>query len=182
MKHNVTKVYSILLLLVVAGLLFYGYVFWDIWQKNQRIGELSHEISVSEKREDTFRSIEGVLAETEDEREELRGYLVTEDSIVSFLRYIEVLGERVGVAGTIANVSHTDEDGDTTVRPLELTVKAEGTLRGVEQYLSLLQFMPYRVDVEQVRFARTSRSPDEEGGAAELWRADYKFTVLELQV
>ena len=76
-----------------------------------------------------------------------------------------------------------EEEGERgAVAPLELSVQAHGSFSGVRRYLSLVQFMPYRVDIKKVQMNKISFDrPDTEEIEPTEWKAVYSFNVLQLK-
>lgn len=119
-------------------------------------------------------TVRRIVRDTQEEREELNEYFLTQDEIVVFLEDVESLtadsGAKVSVE-TVGEGASIDKDG--LVKPLLVDLKLSGTLEEVFHALALIETFPKAVTV---RDARITQSP-----AKKTWQGVLNIHVIKVE-
>ncbi|MSU56239.1 MAG: hypothetical protein EXS51_02955 [Candidatus Taylorbacteria bacterium] len=169
-KSKELLVITLLLNLAAAG--WYGFLFYEVKQKNERISNLVNEIEVRSAEENMQGSIKTLVAETEPLREKLSNYFVGKEGAVTFIELLEQAGRDVGASVTIEAVSPVELPSVSFAETLRFTIKATGTWSSVTRFLGLMEFLPYEAQIQQVVISRSAL-------AGEGWRLDFTLRVLQ---
>lgn len=162
----------IVLLLNLAAVGWYGFLFREIKMKNEVSSNLVNDIDARVAEENMQSSIKALAAETTVLREKLTGYSVAREGAVSFIELLETAGKNTGASVSIESVSTANVPDSTALETLRLTLNATGSWRAVIRFLGLLEFLPYEARIEQVV---VSKPP--QGG--EPWRINLALYVLK---
>lgn len=164
----------LILLMNVAAIALYGFLFFTVKTKNEHISKLVNEIESGATAEDTQKSTKALAIETAVLREKLKSYLVGKDEAITFFELLERMGSDVGGEVTIHSVTKGGLDRPEA-EELRLTLVATGTWSAVIHYLGLLELLPLQVRVEQMVVSTS----DKQGEAP--WRGDITLVVLKVK-
>lgn len=165
-------VFSILAFLLAIGAA--GGVGYLVWQKDLAYEERLAARALRIATEKEAKSLGHLAEETAADRKELSGYILTEDTVVDFLSMIGTLGRAKGVTTETRSLAVESIEGSDTFEYLTLEVGVLGSFSSVVEMLSLLETVPYQV---QVRSAAVDRASDIQG--AILWRGAYRLSVTK---
>lgn len=146
------------------------------------------------KTNDTLQSIETILADAKGDIEKLESYFVNRDGIVDFIETIESYGRTSGVKTSIDFVGveggiRQNNTGDVK-ETLRLKLSTEGTWTATVHFLSLVEHMPFRVNMERVSIlyfptSESSLSFTPPKGVSlpknRVWKGNVELTVLKLK-
>ena len=163
---------AVTLLLNVAAIGLYAFLFTEIKAKNEHTSGLINQIEAETKEEQTQNSVKALVAETTSLRNKLKSYTVEKEGAVSFLELLERIGGEVGVSVAIDSVEKSELPAAPQTEQLKIALKADGTWSGIVRFLGLLEFLPYEARVEQVAVGRTATK-------LEPWRISLSLIVLE---
>ncbi len=116
-----------------------------------------------------------LLKDTSNARATLASYVLTEDSVVSFLAHIERVARSSGVIVETRSLAVVPLGDSETFEELTLEVSVEGTFESVYRTLELFEHMPYQMRIGSVLLER--REQGGEGGT--LWRGTYTLFVTK---
>ncbi len=119
-------------------------------------------------------SFNKLVAETASDRTELTQYILTEDSVVGFLSRIGNLAHARGLTAETRSLAVKPIEGNTVFEYLTLEVDVTGPFEPVTQMLSVLEALPYQV---QVRTVSVERASETKGGM--LWHGSYHLSVTK---
>lgn len=201
-------IFSITTSLVAVGV--YAYLFLGLRDTAQEHAQITAELEQEEQKQERRGSVSAILEDTEEERAELESIFVTEETIVDFFEEFEVLRGEAGVEAEIDQVREDIEleieeddegekgeegeegddgdDNESAVQEIlsyvEMDVSAEGSWGEVFRFLSLIETMPYAMELRNVHISENEApqsSTDEEGGpvpTSSTW--DLAFTIRVL--
>ena len=171
---------------VVAFLLIYGVMYFDIHNKNKDIARFTNEIENLNENEKSFRDMENILSETQKERGELLSFFVTPDRVVDFIEFIEDLGGSTGLEVTTESVNELG-DGESMIgkheyaQELQLEIRVVGGKENVLTYLELIERMPYKVFVDSVKLQEVTVLCEGCTEEEVKWEGRFVFRVLKLR-
>ena len=158
---------AVLLVTMVALVLFGVHT---IIYASENLSEQVAAIEVDQSQQSAFARLQKLVIETEVEREELRSYYLSSQSdSIDFLNYIEQLAIDRGVELETLNPTEVERlDGQTY---LSVGYKISGGLTQVEEFIQLLETIPYVSQIVSVNLGRQS---------SVLWSADVMIDVAVL--
>lgn len=169
-SYFVTLAIVILMTLAVIALYVYGFLF--IQKKIQTTTSMLTQIASATQKNQEVSTIQSTIATTQEDREKLSSYFVTDDSIVTFLSGIEALGTASGTQVVLANVTTEPKSATVTV---ELT--STGNFSDVMRFLMLFENLPYRMTVDRSTLV-TKDSPDDVVVTEQLWSLSLTSTLV----
>ena len=164
---------TITILLNIAAIGWYGFLFAEIKAKNEQVSELMNQIEAEAGKESTLASEKALVAETVPLRDKLASYFVGKDGAVSFFEFLETTGNEVGVHVSIKSPSVSDLAELSQAEELRLMLVATGSWPAVVRFLGLLEMLPYEAHVEQVVVSKV------ESSGADAWQASLSLRVLK---
>ncbi|MBX4215704.1 hypothetical protein KW797_02030 [Candidatus Parcubacteria bacterium] len=167
-KRNSLIFLSALAALSVAA---YSLFFYYIRGNNERAATIGQEIALADEREGAAHSVKDLLTQTEANRAEFDAYFVSQNSIVGFIERLEALGAKAGVTMELSAVD--TEQGRKNV--LKANIRMAGTFENLYYLLSLLEALPYELDV--VRFS-VSAAPAALQKDRAPWEGDASIELL----
>lgn len=169
------RIFLILFLLNLVAILVFGGVFWHLKNKNQVLSEYENEQELILQKSLAFRSSKDVLKETEEKRERLSNFFVSSEEVADFIEKLESVGRQSGVDVNINDVKVLEIDGDSFKEDLEVNLEASGNWDSVFHYLSLIESLPYVVEIEQARLS------EREAEGSNFWVLNIVLTTFKLK-
>lgn len=164
---------AITLLLNIAAIGWYYFLFSEIKVKNEHLSELMNRIEVEIEKEGTINYKKDITVETATLREKLSSFTLAKGGAISFIELLEATGNEVGAHTSIESVSTKDHPQLSTVEEMRLKLKVTGSWPAVVRLLGLLELLPYETGLEQVVVSKGEASDEAP------WRADILLTVLK---
>ncbi len=186
------KVLFITIALAMTSLLLYGFLFWEIKTKTQDAAKIQEDADKDVKREESLRLAKISLAKNKESIEKIDSYFIARDGVVSFIEELENLGKETGVILSIGSVS-AEVDAkvkDDFKETLRIRLEASGSWKDLFYFLSILESLPYRAQIEQMTLSLLGASDKipfggEAGkrvpGKGEVWRGAFELTILKLR-
>lgn len=188
---KVKKIFITTAILAILSFLIYGFLFWDIRIKNQKISTLSQQEESDIKKDNSLRGIRDSLESNKIELEALNSYFLRPDGIVDFIEFLEDLGEKSGIALTIGGVS-TELDPkvkDDFKEILRLRLETSGSWNEIFYFLNALERLPYAIRVDnfsvglmsasdQILFGDVTKSISPSG---RVWKASFDISVIKIR-
>ena len=150
-----TKIFA-----VFSALFFLGSISttFFVWQYAQSEGEVllnqAKEVADFEAREKTYRTLENLIETTQQDRDELSTYVLTEEGTIDFLATVERLAVEQGV--TLNTNSLRVLEGKGLFDTLVISYSLEGKKAYVDSMLLLMETLPYHSFVSDVRLEYSS--------------------------
>jgi hypothetical protein len=190
------NVMTISIALAVVSFTIYGFLFWDIKVKNEQISSLVNDANQFSNKDHALRLVKISLEQNKNLIDQLDSYFIPSDGVVGFISSIESLGKESGVELVVTSVETLSDPKNTKdfKEALHLRLETMGSWKGTFYFLSVLENLPYQVDVSQVTFGLTGATDkvafDSSPGAIartrqpskeERWHGTYDVTVLKLK-
>lgn len=171
----------ILVLILILTIAAYALFFGEIRETNRAISLQRDSISGASKQELGLKALQSVLEATQEKRDALQNYIVTENGIVSFLESIESLEEQTGAAIEVRSIEKSTDKDSVFVEELSLNIRAKGSWEDVYYTFLLLEALPYKTRIDQIQFSKSLVEEDEagEGDGADEWQGDFRFFVMK---
>lgn len=194
-KFSQTKnIFKAILIIDIIAFVLYGALFFLIKNKNQDTSTLLNNAERDLKKDEFLRVAKFSLDQNRAEVEKLDTFFVAKDGVPNFIEYIEGLGKESGVALSIGNVSVEPDtkNKDDFKEILRLKVEMLGSWQELFTFLSIIENLPYRVQIDNVSFAvDASEEALFFGGEASTtnsslsggnqWKGFIEFTLLKLR-
>jgi len=151
---------AIFLFLVVLVLVFVSMMMLrGLLEKNQQsaevlFGYVGGNTDVSILKQD--------ITKANEVQKKLNGWLLDPRDTVDLVTYVETISDKVGLNPTIENLNaqKTVSIGDGESSALELVVQMEGSFEEIQQFLTLMENVPYQSHLEDVRIQRVGQAED----------------------
>lgn len=156
---------------VVVGISGYSYFFYSIMATNDESALIRGDILLKEKKENREMVERNLLRGTEKERQILDNYFVNSNSIISFIERLEGLGRASGVRLTLSSVDIDNERKNA----LKINLRASGMFSGIYYLVSLIEAMPYEIDVTRFSISKSGSSASKDNN---LWEGDVSLELF----
>lgn len=174
--HSVSRktkeLLGIALLLSMAAIGWYAFLFTEVKAKNERISTLVNDIEANAAEEDIHNSIKVIAAQTTKQRKAVQNYSVAKEGAVPFIELLERMGKDIGVSVDIASVRETEIAGSAAFEYLTLVLTATGTWPSLVQFIGLVEFLPYEAAITQVVVSKSEKQ-------AGLWSLSLSLSALK---
>ncbi len=169
---KIAKLLALSAVLVITALSAYGMALWKIKKNIGEAVNLNLSIAAEAQKEAGIESTRNILRNTAAEREKIEGYFVGSDNIVDFLEKIELMGKKSGV-----NLSFDSVDIPLDERNvLRLRIGAEGSWEDDFYFLSLLENLPYKMEIEKSTIVKLTKIVS--NVKTSYWRGDFTVKLL----
>lgn len=154
-------------------------VFATTENKKSDVLELAASVVNHESKKESVRLLAQDLEKLQAEFEELESFAVgiSQKEVVSFIEKIEKLAEVSGVQSSVEKIDVIETE-EGFFEMLELTIKAFGGWGGVFHFLSLVENLPYQIDVKNI--VLESKTSEQEDSAPE-WQLQISFQTLKFK-
>lgn len=184
MKHSskTKQIFLATIILVIVVSVAYIILLLKLKEKNNNVFALTNEVDVVLQKEIKLRSVKSLIKDTAKEREELDSRFVADDNIVNFIEIIEDLGADSGAEVEIISVSVSDINKEITNKSdigefLNLDFKIEGRFAQVFHFLSMLEKLPFNIDILRANLEKISN----ETKNADSWNGFFSIAVVKLK-
>jgi hypothetical protein len=175
MKNNNKKTVWILTGVIILNLVLvgmYAYAFDMLKNKSGKASIVSGELNEYLSKEGTINLLKTSVKNTKDEREKVDTYFVSRDDIPKFTKEIESLG---GMSGTELVITGLSTQGNI----LSFDLSSEGGFRNTLQLVSLIESLPFKVEVTKAYIDVVEiKIPKEEGGGTKTtWKGNFSVEL-----
>ena len=163
-------------IMVATVLAVYVFLFLDIRDKNREVFLILNEADIEAREDLRLRSIQDVVNDTEEQRGQLNVYFVDDDKIVEFIETIEELGSFTGAEVEVTAVNIEEKVGESGENDefLQLTFSAKGDWDEVFYLFSLVELLPYKIEVRRASFESSSSK-----GKLGVWSGTFNISVAK---
>jgi len=166
------SVFAALLVVFLCGILFF-----QINKSQRLIEQYKEKISNRVNKAERLRSANHLLQNTKEERAKLPSYFVSGEDTVEFIEFIDSLGAESEVSMNVESVKLVDGEEKDPYADLHMSVSAQGDWDSIFRFLSLLELMPYNVDIRDVMINGNLKG--ERKGSN--WSGKISFVVSKLE-
>lgn len=165
-------------LLIVAFVCFiltaavFSYTVYDVNQQGIRFQESKRLIAEYTAKEASFNTVQGLLASTKSDREQIKSLFIEEKDTITFISEIEKNAKIVGVSLITNELSIVPSTVDTSgvANPALLLVgfDFEGNQKNAWEFITLLENIPYHKKITQLSFVKADSN---------VWKANIKMQL-----
>ncbi len=170
-KSHTILFFSLTCFLASAGI--FSYTLYDVSQQGVRFEEAKRLIGEHSAKEAAYNSVQGLLLSTKDDREQIRNLFIEEKNTISFISEIEKNAKVTGVTLTTNELAiipkSTDAGGLVTPAVLAIGFDFTGAEATVQQFISLLENIPYHKKTTELSFVKTDTN---------VWKANIKMKLI----
>ena len=174
--------FSIGLLVIIWVIV--GSFSWDINVKKRKTSELMANIAIQSGRKTEIKSLAQKLTNLDDKIEKIDTFILSpgQEVLVEFIEEIESIGKTAQVELVINSIEVMSPALPVLkdYEELNLTLEATGSFTQVFHFASLIENLPYHVDIKQVNLNGTLEG--EEKKEISVWRGDFVFKVLKSKI
>jgi Tfp pilus assembly protein PilO len=164
-----------------------GYFFAlnSLWAQNGEAQDVSAQVSSYSDTNAKLSSLQFSLKSAEQGMKEVNEYYIPADGAVDFISVIETLAKTRGLTISVDSVDTSDVDAGTKdfQERLVLRLKTEGSWAETEQFLQLIENLPYNVYIEGADLSKIDVSAV--GGIAKTgavhWKGEFQVSALKLK-
>ena len=122
-------------------------------------------------KENNFDDLQKQVSSLHEDKLIIDNYFITDETLPSFIERLETLASSVSVELNITNVAMT-----TGANPLmRLHFLAKGSFPRLFQFVSLVESLPFALDLTQAAFSQS-----EEDGVAVTWNGEFNLDLITL--
>ncbi len=185
MKNKQKLIISIVLivginLIAIAG---WWFVYSSVQQERDTIANLRREIDINERRMNNSRSLGVLLTDIKKDEEKISLTFLNSNNIVKFIEDLEFLGRKASTTLEV-NAIKLPTPGDNIKEPA-FHFKITGTFGELFQYFTLLENLPYQIEIERVSLFNPQTSNS--GGITNtkksipIWKAEFDVKLLSYE-
>jgi len=145
---------SILFFVVTCIALFSAWKYVEI--KGDKMLQQSKEIADYQAREQTYSELGQLIKSTQNDREELVSYILTEDRTVGFLATIEKIAVEQGIELVTDSLKVLEQPG--LFNTLSISFSVQGSKERVYSMLHIFETLPYHAFVSGVSFRKDTET------------------------
>lgn len=155
--------FAVMVVVVVLGVR-------TITAESYQLSEQVTAIAVDQSQQTAYARLQKLVQETTDQRSELRSYYLSSQSdSIDFLNFIERLAGERGLELETRSPTQIERDNGQTY--LSVGYAIAGSLTQIEQFIALLESIPYVSELVSIRLQRQS---------GVRWQADVRIDVAVL--
>lgn len=148
-----------------------------------KVTDAKREVNKEESAQHKLEIIQTLLKENENAQKLVDSYILSDTEVVAFIEQLEQLIRRTGIDGKIDAVSAVPYTGDTSGKweNLRAVISSAGEWSNTYHFLSLLEQLPYRLQIPRVVIEKTKDESTKEKTPREFWRGEFTLQVLKLK-
>ncbi len=171
------KILVLLFILDVAVAAMYAGLFLMIKKAHRTSGDLLGELQVYITKEARLRGMKEIVRDTETDRLVLDRYFVSIQGIVDTIKLFESIGKQAGVFLEIKNVTVVPNQDDELTEFIQLDLGAAGSWVAVYHFLSLVESVPYKVQLDKVHMRKLQDTVTTSG----QWNVSLILSIVKLK-
>ncbi len=170
MKHKSLKnILYFVIALSVGALCVYGFLFYTIKSHTETSSKLTQTLELDQGRNQRFDEIENTIKNIEDRAERLEGYTLEKDNIVEFLSLLEGVAREQGVLIGV-EIKENETKKGSNKGSLGLTYTFSGRWNSVQNFLAMIENLPYTITMEAVSIRKE--------GSGGGWGGTVRFQIV----
>ncbi len=178
MKINETKKDFILVFFALA-LLFSlsSLLIIETYNVKGKAEKYRKEISEKIDKNKQLREAKNLLKKTKEGTKKLHSYFVEDKKEVSFIEYIESLGDVANVSIITNSVKVLNYDQNKLLKKMEMNISVEGSRKEIFSFLSLLENISYDFYIKNFRIENIKK----EDIFTPVWKGAFNFLVFKFK-
>lgn len=156
---------------LLFALLLYTGLLHLVEKKRALAGARATERTTVGARQLEVATLKSALVETSEDRAALGELIVTDDRLTEFLALVESGARAQGLRATTRSVDIVKPQG--LFEELRVVLDVEGSYEGLRRFVTLIETMPFHVDIEDISFDRREGTQ---------WNGIITFSVTKEQI
>lgn len=158
MSGSTKKTIIVALMLSVASIAVFGFMVFRVSEQGDRLVAQIRALEEQRAQEAAHRNLQRIATESQADRDQLKAYFLAKESeSIDFLNQVETLAPQVDVALKTTNLQLTTEK-DTKRGWIEVTFEFSGTRKSVQNFVQILETLPYVSRLNSVTMEARSRT------------------------
>jgi hypothetical protein len=170
-KKNILS-FCIAIALFCIGGLGYFFMYFTITSVVAETSTILAEVDKAEEKNQELVTLKKTISTSEEDRQTLSSYFVTDDTIVIFLENLEALGATSNTEVKISSVTQNTED-----KKLSVAISSVGGFGNVFRFLELIEQVPYATEVKTLSLATRDDPVSTTENPSKLWEADIQIEL-----
>ena len=175
MKFQSIKILILMIVCNLAAIAGYYFLFQYIVTQTQSSSDLINTINLSEQKNSHLSSLRTMVKDTEEERQQLSGLLLSNDAEVSFIEQVETLAKKSGLESKTDSVSSVAGIASTT-NIFNMQIETTGSWSNTMYFLNQIENLPYDIHIEGSSLNKQDLINNPAGSA---WMATFNISVTE---
>lgn len=181
MKNKKTTTFlifsTLITLVVVAAFVFFLRI---IKNKNEHTSVVVATLEEKMRQKENAESFAEKFEEIKSLENDITSHFVDPNKIDEFVSYLENLGEVTGATISVKGIDVPEDNNGI----INFKLSIEGSFQGVSRTITLLENIPYQVDVTQVymnkNIEQIKDGEEVKVPSVSTWQADVSFNILSL--
>ncbi|MCA9358278.1 hypothetical protein KC902_03380 [Candidatus Kaiserbacteria bacterium] len=158
MSGSTKKTVIIALILTLASVAVFGFMVFRVFEQGDRLVAQIGALEEQRAQEAAHRNLQRIATDSQADRDKIKEYFLEKESeSIDFLNQVETLAPQVGVALKTTNLQLVTEK-NTKQAWIEVTFEFSGTRMYVQNFIQILETLPYVLRLNSVTMEARSRS------------------------
>ena len=169
-------VFTVFLVLDILVIGLFGFLLYEINVIKAEAKDMTSNLSIEHAKSERLSQIQKTFGAVSEKIAQLDTYVVTEKSLVSFLKIIESSAQSESLS-LKTEIRRADDNVDTANTALSsilnVTLTTEGSWQGSQNFLAQIESLPYVLEIRQVSIRKNSTVASKDG----VWSQTVGFDV-----
>ncbi len=148
-------IFSISLLFALASIAVFTLMFMALKKKNESASALSQNIQSSSNQEENIATLKKNIQTTNEARNRVNSFIVNENSIETFVSWMEDQGNNIALDVTVKNVDLLPKKKNT----LAVSMETKGSFDQVMHFINMIQYAPYQILITSTSLTSAVKAP-----------------------
>ncbi len=176
-NHLSLLILAITVTIFVASI--YGYLYYKITVSGQKISEAQYVIESAKLAKEREKSFLDRYTSTAPKWASLQDFFVHSDKVVDFIEVIESLSSQSKSTVTISSIDADNLDNAAVGKEglIRVKINAKGSWVSVMRALSLVEVLPYKMSINNVRLNVVNNDSGNTKDAQKTWELNFDLQV-----
>jgi len=181
-KHLPFLIFAVAVTIFVA--LIYAYLYYKITISGQKISDIQSVIESAKLAKEREKSVLDRYTSTASKWASLQNLFVHSNKVVDFIETIESLSDQSKSIVTISSIDADNLDNAVVSKEGSIRVKinAKGSWISVMRALSLVEVLPYKLTINNVRLNTTNNESESAKANQKIWDLNFDLQVAMIAI
>ena len=181
-KHLPFLIFAVAVTIFVA--LIYAYLYYKITISGQKISDIQSVIESAKLAKEREKSVLDRYTSTASKWASLQNLFVHSNKVVDFIETIESLSDQSKGIVTISSIDADNLDNAVVSKEGSIRVKinAKGSWISVMRALSLVEVLPYKLTINNVRLNTTNNESESAKANQKIWDLNFDLQVAMIAI